>query len=144
MNKILGSALSVFVLAGAGCITGCNRGQVTPVAADGTAPTEVYGGVKTAGVKTSVVPTPAGPISATTTSINPTPAIANPPQGDLVLAPGTTVRVRLEQTLDTKRNRAGDRFSATLDEPLVVGNQVAVPRGTPFQGHVVTSAESGT
>jgi hypothetical protein len=59
------------------------------------------------------------------------------------LAPGTRVRVRLAQTLDTKRNRAGDRFSATLDEPLVVGDRVAVPRGTPFEGHVVTSAESG-
>jgi hypothetical protein len=30
-----------------------------------------------------------------------------------------------------------------LDEPLVVGDRVAVPRGTPFEGHVVTSAESG-
>jgi hypothetical protein len=59
------------------------------------------------------------------------------------LEPGTSVRVRLAQTIDTKRNRAGDRFSATLDEPLVVGDRVAVPRGTPFQGHVVTSAESG-
>jgi len=59
------------------------------------------------------------------------------------LEPGTSVRVRLAQTIDTKRNRAGDRFSATLDEPLVVGDRVAVPRGTPFEGHVVTSNESG-
>ena len=133
MNKILGSALSVLALAGAGCITGCNRGQVTPVAADGTPPTEVYGGVKTAGVGTSPAPT------------SPAPAAAAPysRRGDLVLAPGTTVRVRLAQTIDTKRNRAGDRFSATLDEPLVVGDRVAVPRGTPFEGHVVTSNESG-
>jgi hypothetical protein len=123
MNKILGSALSVLMLAAGGC----NRGQVTPVSADGTAPTEVYGGVRTTGVKTSQAP----PVSRTA------------PRSSLVLEPGTSVRVRLAQTIDTKRNRAGDRFSATLDEPLVVGDRVAVPRGTPFEGHVVTSAESG-
>lgn len=128
MNKILGSALSVLALAAAGC----NRGQVTPVAADSSAPAEVYGGVKTAGVKTS--PTPPEPTSAAPRSAR---------RSDLVLQPGTSVRVRLAQTIDTKRNRAGDRFSATLDEPLVVGDRVAVPRGTPFEGHVVTSNESG-
>lgn len=60
-----------------------------------------------------------------------------------ILAPGTPVHVRLEQTIDTRRNRAGDHFSATLDEPLVAGDRVVVPRGTPFEGHVVTSNESG-
>jgi hypothetical protein len=65
------------------------------------------------------------------------------PVSALVLASGTPVRVRLAQTLDTKRNRAGDRFAATLDEPLVIGDRVVVPRGTPFAGHVVTSKESG-
>jgi hypothetical protein len=129
MNRILGSALGVLVLA----TVGCNRGQVTPVAADGTAPAEIYAGVKTAGAGTPVAPTPSAP----------TAAASNFRRGDLVLAPGTTVRVRLAQTIDTKRNRAGDRFSATLDEPLVVGDRVAVPRGTPFEGHVVTSNESG-
>ena len=116
MNRILGSALSVFVLAAAGC----NRGQVTPVAADSFAPTAAT---------TSEAANSAGPRTAR--------------RSDLVLEPGTRVRVRLAQTIDTKRNRAGDRFSATLDEPLVVGDRVAVPRGTPFEGHVVTSAESG-
>lgn len=111
MNRILGSALSVLVLA----VAGCNRGQVTPVAADSTALT--------------AAPTSAAPRTGR--------------RSDLVLEPGTNIRVRLAQTIDTKRNRAGDRFSATLDEPLVVGDRVAVPRGTPFEGHVVTSAESG-
>lgn len=130
MNRILGSALSILVLAAAGC----NRGQVTPVAADSSAPPEVNGGMKTSGVKTLVERTPAPAASA---------APRRARRSDLILEPGTSVRVRLAQTIDTKRNRSGDRFSATLDEPLVVGDRVAVPRGTPFQGHVVTSAESG-
>jgi hypothetical protein len=61
----------------------------------------------------------------------------------LVLEPGTNVHVRLAQTIDTKRNRTGERFSATLDQPILIGKRVAVPRGTPFEGHVVMSAEAG-
>ncbi len=60
-----------------------------------------------------------------------------------VLAPGTPVQVRLQETIDTKRNRVGDHFDATLDQPLVAGDRVVVPRGTPFSGRVVTSTESG-
>jgi hypothetical protein len=63
--------------------------------------------------------------------------------GARVLASGTSVHVRLQETVDTRRNRAGDKFTATLDEPLVIGDRVVVPRGTPFNGHVVTSVESG-
>lgn len=136
MNKLLGSALSVLVLVAAGC----NRGQVTPVSADGSTPQELYGGVKTAGVGTSA---PATSTVAPTPSVATSAALRTARRSDLVLEPGTSVRVRLAQTIDTKRNRAGDRFSATLDEPLVVGDRVAVPRGTPFEGHIVTSNESG-
>jgi hypothetical protein len=53
------------------------------------------------------------------------------------------VRVRLNEAIDTRRNRAGDRFTASLDEPLVGGDRVDVPRGTHFYGHVTQSRPSG-
>jgi hypothetical protein len=53
------------------------------------------------------------------------------------------VRVRLLQTIDTERNRPGDRFVATLDEPLVSGDRVIVPKGTRFSGHITDSKRSG-
>lgn len=56
---------------------------------------------------------------------------------------GTSFHVRLAETLDTERNRAGDRFTAELDEPLVSGDRVVVPKGTMFQGHVTESKPSG-
>ena len=59
------------------------------------------------------------------------------------LAAGTKIRVRLLETLDTQRNQAGDRFTATLDEPLVVGNRVVVSKGTSFAGHVTEAKPSG-
>lgn len=83
---------------------------------------------------------PAAANSASPNAGSPNAAPQAPP---LVLAAGTHVHVRLSQTIDTKRNRAGDQFQATLDEPLVAGDRVAVPAGTAFQGHVVSSRESG-
>src|SRR5579872_2254412 len=74
-------------------------------------------------------------------------AVAGAPSGtvvrELTLPEGTSFRVRLLETLDTRRNRAGDKFTASLDEPLVDGDRVAVPKGTNFTGHIVTSRSSG-
>jgi hypothetical protein len=62
----------------------------------------------------------------------------------MVLIPaGTRIRVRLAQTLDTKYTRPGQTFSATLDGPVVVGDRVVVPKGTPFKGVILSSKSSG-
>jgi hypothetical protein len=75
-------------------------------------------------------------------SPNPAPAPA-PPAPTVTLPAGTSFRVRLLETIDTRRNRAGDRFTASLDEPLVDGDHVVVPKGTTFTGHVVEAKPSG-
>jgi hypothetical protein len=62
---------------------------------------------------------------------------------ELTIPEGTSFRVRLQEALDTRRNRAGDQFTASLDEPLVDGDHVVVPKGTNFTGHIVTSKSSG-
>ena len=59
------------------------------------------------------------------------------------LRSGTVVAVRLSRALSTVRNRTGDTFQATLDEPLVVGDKEVLARGTRFTGHVTRSAASG-
>jgi hypothetical protein len=56
---------------------------------------------------------------------------------------GAIVQVRMAQSVDTRRNRAGDRFTATLDRPIQVGEKMLVPKGTPFSGHVTASGASG-
>lgn len=72
---------------------------------------------------------------------DPDPPVPAPPVYSL--AAGTLIPVRLTSTLDTQRNRTGDHFTATLDEPLVSGNQVIVPKGTVFTGHVSQAKSSG-
>lgn len=80
-----------------------------------------------------------GPVQA---AENP-PAAEAPAPPPVTLNAGTSFRVRLQQTLDTRRNRAGDSFTASLDEPLVSGDRVIVPKGTMFKGHVTESKPSG-
>jgi hypothetical protein len=74
----------------------------------------------------------------------------NPPQQppqqqqSITLPSGTLFEVRLAETLDTKRNRTGDRFRATLDTPIVAENGMEIiPRGANFSGRVDTSKASG-
>jgi hypothetical protein len=65
------------------------------------------------------------------------------PAPQVSIPEGTVLRVRLDQTLDTRRNRGGDRFFATLSEPVTVDGNPAIPAGTRFNGHVVEAKPSG-
>jgi hypothetical protein len=60
-----------------------------------------------------------------------------------LLPAGTTIPVRLDQSLDTKHDPAGARFVATVSAPVVRGGQVIVPRGATARGHVFESKPSG-
>jgi hypothetical protein len=70
----------------------------------------------------------------------PAPAPAPPP---IAIPAGTRLRVRLDQTIDTKRNRPGDRFEATLVSPVQMNGEFLVPSGTTFVGHVTEAKPSG-
>lgn len=72
-------------------------------------------------------------------SAKPSPA----EQAEFVIPKGTALHVRIDETVDTKRNRAGDQFRASLAEPVLVDGRTVVPRGTPFLGHVIESQASG-
>lgn len=63
--------------------------------------------------------------------------------GEFVIPRGTALRVRIDEAIDTKRNRAGDQFRASLAEPILLEGKTVVPRGTPFVGHVTESDASG-
>jgi hypothetical protein len=66
-----------------------------------------------------------------------------PAQAEISIASGTEIHVRLNEALDTRRNRSGDRFTASLATPVEEEGRVIVPKGTIFTGHVTTSAPSG-
>ena len=64
-------------------------------------------------------------------------------QSEIVLPAGTTFQARLNEALDTARNRPGDRFVASLHAPLQVNGKVVVPRGSQLRGHVTSAKPSG-
>jgi len=63
--------------------------------------------------------------------------------GETTIPAGTPIRVRLAETLNTERNNAGDRFTATLDAPIEIAGQTAVPKGANVTGHITTADSSG-
>jgi len=65
------------------------------------------------------------------------------PGQSVAIPAGTVFRVRLEETLDTRRNRAGDRFTATLVRPVVENGTAIIPRGARCTGHLAESKPSG-
>ncbi len=66
---------------------------------------------------------------------------AVPPQ--LTLPAGSWVTVRLNQPIATDHNQAGDAFTATLAQPLIVDGLVIARRGQTVAGRVVESQQGG-
>lgn len=102
--------------------------------------------------------TSSGPMS-NTGIVNTTPMPASTPaptKSDAILIPppplpvkmitvdsGTPLSVRLTEPIDSSRNHVGDTFQATLDSPIYVGDQVAVPEGASVVGRIVQVQDSG-
>jgi hypothetical protein len=61
----------------------------------------------------------------------------------LHLASGTLLSVRLNQGLSSNQNRAGDGFTATLEQPVVVNGWVVARRGQSIEGRVVDAQKGG-
>jgi len=63
--------------------------------------------------------------------------------GGLVIPSGTDLKVRVDEALGTDRNERGDRFTATLMDPVIVNGQAALPAGTRLVGHVLANHQAG-
>jgi len=67
-----------------------------------------------------------------------------PPVPRTVTVPaGTTIAVRIDETLSSERNHAGDSFRAVLDQPLSVDGLVVAERGARVMGKVIDSDRAG-
>ena len=56
---------------------------------------------------------------------------------------GTPIRVVLDQALSSAANRPGDRFEASIAEPVVVDGKTVIPHNAHAEGRVVDARESG-
>jgi len=68
---------------------------------------------------------------------------APPPPKKLTVPSGTTMAVRLVDTIDSETSQPGQTFHATLDSPLAVEGETAVPAGYDVEGHIVDVKSAG-
>jgi hypothetical protein len=61
----------------------------------------------------------------------------------LVVPADTILYVRMQQPLTSASAKAGQNFTAVLDEPLLVDDQPVAPAGTQVTGTVVAARDSG-
>ena len=77
-----------------------------------------------------------------------TPAAAPPPPPPpapvkVTVEAGTSLAVRLVDSIDSETAQQGQTFRATLESPLAVDGEVVVPEGYDVQGHVVEVQRAG-
>src|SRR5206468_333087 len=74
----------------------------------------------------------------------PAEAILPPPAPRKVTIPaGTTVRIRMIDSIDSKTSQPGQAFLASIESPIVVGNQVVVPKGADVAVKLVNAKSAG-
>src|SRR5690348_5130636 len=86
-------------------------------------------------------PPPAEPAAAPAPTPPPPPP---PPQPRPVrIDAGTTVTIRMIDGIDSSVNQPGEIFHASLDAPLVAGNEVVAPKGTDVYVRLVSASQAG-
>ncbi len=74
----------------------------------------------------------------------PAPAPPPPPQPRQVQVPaGSTITIRMIDGVDSSVNHPGEIFHASLDAPMVVGDEVVVRKGADVYVRLVSSSSAG-
>ena len=89
-------------------------------------------------------PAPAPALSVPLAKVSlPTPKPERPAAPSVTLVAGTLLPVRVGQWLSSAHNEPGDRFFATLTQPLVVDGWVIAERGARIEGRVLDTSAGG-
>jgi hypothetical protein len=63
--------------------------------------------------------------------------------GAVILPEGTKLVIRMIDAVDSQRNSVGQTFAASLDEPIMIGGDTVIPRGSDVVVKLVDDKESG-
>lgn len=89
------------------------------------------------------------PSPAPVATMTPPPAAAPavpappPPPQKVTIPSGTTLSVRLVDTINSETSQPGQTFHATLDSPLAVEGDTVIPSGFDVEGHIVNVQSAG-
>lgn len=73
----------------------------------------------------------------------PKPAAAPAAAKAVTVPAGTTINVRLTQAIDVDASQAGQSFKAIVDDPVMIGGSIVIPRGASAVVQAVQVAQSG-
>src|SRR5215472_4356008 len=147
-NRMFPAAVLIMLLA----LSACSR-TPKPAANNATAQNQAATAQATsndqsnnnAAANNAAAPAPNAAAPAVPGASSSAPASAQQPsQPEPIIIPaGTPVTVRLQQTLSSASASSGERFEATVDEPVMVQDQIVIPVGATVYGHVVSARHSG-
>ena len=86
---------------------------------------------------------PAQPAAAPAAAPTPPPPPPPPQPRPVRIDAGTTVTIRMIDGVDSSVNQPGEIFHASLDAPLVAGNEVVAPKGTDVYVRLVSASQAG-
>jgi hypothetical protein len=94
--------------------------------------------VESAPVAQAAQTAPVAPVVAAHT-VPPPP----PPPAKVTVQAGTSLAVRLVDSIDSETAQPGQTFRATLDSPLAVDGEMVIPQGYDVEGHVIDVKSAG-
>jgi hypothetical protein len=112
--------------------------ESAPPAAASTSGSKPRAVASNPGSNPSYAPRPAAPAPAPAA-----PEYNPPPPRVFTIREGTAITISTAQTLSTKRDKNGDRFTASLERPIVDGDWVIAKRGASIEGEIVNSDPGG-
>lgn len=89
------------------------------------------------------VPPVAAPEPPETQPAPPTPPPLPPPPQKVTIPAGTQLSVRLNDPLDSEKNKIGDTFHGALSSPIVVDGETVIPSGVDVVGRVANVQSAG-
>ena len=76
-------------------------------------------------------------------AVQPPAALATAAGSGVVIPIGTSITVRMIDSVNSEQSRLGETFRASVDEPVMVDGQVVVPRGADAITKLVEDQQSG-
>ena len=68
---------------------------------------------------------------------------APPPPHSVTIAQGTVLKVRIGESISASKRKTGDRFLATLEDPLIIDGFVIAEQGAHAEGRIVEADPAG-
>lgn len=132
---------SYLMLASALTLVGCGKSATAPGSAASS-----DGNAGNAAATSTVANAPSTGDSSTqsaTASANnaPAPSLAEPKP--LVLKAGKKIVITADESVSSKTSNPGDRFEASIAEPVVIGDRVVIPKGAKATGTVIDAKSAG-